>query len=213
MEMAINIDTPIESAFHLRRLIQEAVSDPRVDPAPLVATLVYGGLVPDRAERVRLATSLVGLPQASTADLRTLASGIDLSIAADQEIAQFVDDLLDHHAATPDVIVTLIHSHDDTPLPYSPVLADYENFAVTVARATARAGSVRSRSAVLFVEFILEHADSETLTQLQGLLQQGNWTESLWSAYQVASALADVDVANSVSAVPEWAIPLEPVRA
>ena len=213
MEMAITSDTPIESAHQLRQLIQGAVEDPREDPAPLVAALVYGGLIPDRDERVQLATTLVELPQASTADLRTLASGIKLSTAPEPEIARFVDALLDHHAATTDVIVTLIHSHADTSLPYSPVLADLDNFAVTVARATAGDSSVRTRSAVLYIEFILEFADAETLNQLQGLLQHGNWTESLWSAYQVVSALADVGVEDLIPSGPDWAVPLEPARA
>lgn len=204
----ISSDAMIETPVQLRRLTQVALDDVREDATPLVAALAYGGVGGTAEERLRLGIELLSLPQLTGHELRTLATTLGFSNVADCYVSEFLDALLDHHALSPGVIVALFHNHTTDLVAHCPALCNPGDLAVAVAKATAGREVVRSASAVKFVEHVKNEAPAGVCLQLAYLLDDQDWSSSLWLAYEAAGAIQGFTVpAGPLES--EWYEPLE----
>lgn len=207
--MIISQTSRIETPGQLMWFAQVAERDVREDAGLLVAALAYGGVTRDPEERAQLATVLLGLPQLTTPDLRTLATAITLEGVSEHQVTQFIDALLDHHAMCPEVTVALFHNHHRD-LVSSPTLCTPGDLPAAVARATAGRNVVRSGPALAFIEHVTAHSPAGVAKQLAHLLDEGEWAGSLWAAYEAASAIQDSDPVPAAEPSLEWYDPLDP---
>lgn len=208
----ISTDSVVETPEQLRHLVQVAMSDVREDPTPLVAALAYGGVCRAGEDRIRLGIDLLELPQLTSSELKTLSTTIGFSNVPEPEVTIFLDALLDHPAMSTDVVVALFHSHTTDIAAHSPALCNPGDLAVAVARATAGKEVVRSRSALRFIEHVSASASDGVCQQLAYLLDAGEWSASLWEAYEAAAGIQDETPVRGVD-LPEWFDPLEPTAA
>lgn len=208
----ISADSLIETPEQLRALARVAMSDVREDPAPLVAALSYGGVCHAGTGRIELGISLLQIPQLTSTELRTLATSIGFSNVPEEDVTEFLDALLDHPSMSVDVIVALFHNHTSDLVSHSPALCNPGDLAVAVAKATAGKNVVRSASAIRFIEHVQLVASDGTSQQLAYLLDAGEWTVSLWSAYEAAAAIQGEEAVRGAD-LDEWFEPLEAAAA
>lgn len=187
-------DVVAETPDQLEQLTRAALEDVRVPASPLVAALAYGGVIRDPEDRVRAGADILALPQLTASDLKALATALPLGEVDEGCACSFLTSLLDHHALTTEVIVSMFHSHGPALAGMCPELAVSGSLPISVARATAGQYVIRSKTAVNFIDAIAAGANAEVCQELAALLDDGTWEDSLWAAYETTCAILDETV-------------------